>query len=94
VMATTYQSNTLSEFDPFFGGDKKGASLVQALFEGQQYSARVAPNKAALLDEVMRADNYNDFSKNRDIVANITQSPDDVHQDVTDLVVTTALYHR
>jgi hypothetical protein len=94
VMATTYQSNTLSEFDPFFGGDLKGHSLVQALFEGQDYSVRVAPNKAALLGELMKADNYNDFQKNRDVATNITQSPEDVHQDVTDLVVTTALYHR
>jgi hypothetical protein len=82
---------SLKDFEPFFGGDKKGATLVQALFQGTNFSARW---NSGILAELLRADNYKNFQNNRSGVGGISQGPEDVHQDVTDLVINTALYHR
>jgi hypothetical protein len=87
----SYQRDRLEEFQPFFGGDPKGAYLVQALFAGRDYTERADPS--GLLIELLRADNYNNFQNNRG-TRGAGQGPDDVHQDIADLIITTAQFHR
>ena len=75
-----YQSGDLSEYVEFFG-DKKGALFVQAL------------DVPVLAQEIMRAENYNGYNMTRSRLNNCVQEPNDIHQDVTDLIITTALRH-
>ena len=82
---------SLSQFEPFFGGDKKGAYLVQAMFNGTNYEQRT--DLACLMTELMKAENYKSYQSVRS-VNGVAQAPNDVPQDVTDLIITTALYHR
>ena len=82
---------SLKDFDPFFGGDLKGGLFVQAMFNGSDYTSRPGGN-SGLMTELLRAENYNDYQKLRSVNGR-QQSPDDVPQDVTDLIITTALFH-
>ena len=85
---------SLAEFEPFFGGDKKGSYLVQAMFTGTNYSdTKLTPPSGALI-ELMRAENYKNYKNVRSLVNGQGQNPDDVPQDFTDLIITTALFHR
>jgi hypothetical protein len=76
-----YQSGVLDEYLEFFGNDLKGELFVQAKGTG------------TLLAELMRAENYNGYSMTRSRVNNCVQGANDVHQDVLDLIITTALRH-
>ena len=87
----SYQPNSLAEFEPFFAGDPKGPYMVQAMFTGTDYTTS---RPAALMKELLRADNYVNFQNNRSSVSGQAQGSEDVHQDITDLVITTALFHR
>jgi hypothetical protein len=84
---------SLKLFEPFFGGDPKGAFLVQAMFNGTNYTDRANLN-SGLLEELMRAENYKNYQNTRSSIDQRSQGPDDVHQDLTDLIITTALFHR
>lgn len=85
--------SSLKDFEPFFGGDQKGAMLVQAMFVGTNYTDRVGQN-SGLMTELLRADNYKNYQNVRSVTNGQAQSPDDVPQDITDLIITTALFHR
>lgn len=84
---------SLKEFEPFFGGDQKGAFLVQAMFNGTNYTDRVGL-KSGLLTELMRAENYKNYQNVRSSVNQQAQNPEDVPQDITDLLITTAWFHQ
>lgn len=88
----SYQSNSLAEFEPFFAGDPKGPYLVQAMFTGTNYTTTPTPPDP-MMTELLRAENYVNFNSDR-TRAGIAHKPNDVHQDITDLIITTALYHR
>jgi hypothetical protein len=83
----------LKDFEPFFGGDEKGAFLVQAMFNGTNYTDRVGQN-SGLMTELLRADNYKNYQNIRSATNGQSQSSDDVPQDITDLIITTALFHK
>lgn len=83
---------SLNDFKPFFGGDPKGAFLVQAMFNGTNYTDKV--DQSSLMTELLRADNYKNTKSVRASSNGQGQGPDDVHQDVTDLLITTALFHK
>lgn len=87
------KTTSLSDFEPFFGGDKKGAMLVQAMFEGTNYSDTKKPI-SGLLKELLRAENYKGYQNVRAYNSGQAQQPDDIPQDITDLIITTALFHR
>lgn len=82
-------NESLKDFKPFFGGDDKGPTFVQALFSGSNYTQS---SHSGFLEEILRADNYKNFKGNRAGVS--AQGPDDVHQDISDLIINTALFHR
>lgn len=84
---------SLKEFEPFFGGDQKGAFLVQAMFNGTNYTDRVGL-KSGLLCELMRAENYKNYQNVRSSVNQQAQNPEDVPQDIADLIITTAWFHQ
>ncbi|VBB18238.1 hypothetical protein YASMINEVIRUS_701 [Yasminevirus sp. GU-2018] len=84
---------SLKDFEPFFGGDQKGAFLVQAMFNGTNYTDRTGLN-SGLMIELLRAENYKNFGTVASSVNGQRHGADDVHQDVTDLIITTALFHR
>lgn len=74
----------LEDFNQFFNGDVRGGFLVNLLY-GNDYAS---PNKNTdALRELMKAENYTNYDSK-------TQKPNDVHQEFTDLVINTALYHR
>jgi hypothetical protein len=80
---------SLKLFEPFFGGDQKGGFFVQALYNGTDYTDA---QPSGLMHELLRSDNYINTKSIR--AANgMAQGPEDVHQDVTDLIITTALFH-
>lgn len=83
-------TDSLREFLPFFDGDEKGPQMVNALFEGDQYTTSVM---TAVLKQLLRAENYRKFQSYR---ATTGQSmlPDDVPPDVADFVVNAALVAR
>lgn len=84
---------SLSQFDPFFGGDKKGAYLIQAMYNGTDYTHPTEEKYACFLTELMKAENHNNYQSVRSSTG-AAQGPNDVPQDFTDLIITTALYHR
>lgn len=84
--------SSLKDFEPFFGGDQKGAFMVQAMFNGTNYTDRVGQN-SGLMAELLRADNYKNYQNIRSTTGR-AQNPDDVPQDIADLIITTALFHR
>ena len=86
-------NTSLKMFEPFFGGDQKGAFLVQAMFNGTNYTDR-DNLKSGLLEELMRAENYKNYQNTRSSINQQAQGPEDVHQELTDLIITTALFHR
>src|SRR5438128_2403109 len=77
-------TTSLKNFEPFFGDDQKGPFLVQALFNGTNYTDREG-FRSGLLTELLRSENY----KN-----NQYQNPNDIPPDITDLIITTGLFHR
>src|SRR5437762_2467913 len=83
---------SLEDFEPFFGNDKKGAYAVQAMYNGTDYKTTNGP-PSALMIELLRADNYKTCENTRN-GSGVSQGPDDVPQDFTDLVINTALFHR
>jgi hypothetical protein len=85
---------SLSQFDPFFGGDKKGAYLIQAMYNGTDYTHRTEEKYACFLTELMKAENHKNYQSVRSPTTGAAQGPNDVPQDFTDLIITTALYHR
>jgi hypothetical protein len=91
---SNYQSNRLAEFEPFFGKDPKGSFLVQGMFTGTDYTTSNTKLPSGLLVELLRAENYRNYQNNRSSTNGQSQGPADVHQDVTDLIITTALFHR
>lgn len=84
----------LKDFEPFFGGDKRGAFLVQAMYLGNDYTYSNRAEKSGLMIELLRAENYKDFQNVRSFTGNFPQRPDDIPQDITDLIINTALFHR
>lgn len=82
----------LKEFEPFFGDDQKGPSFVQAMFPGADYSQEYG--LSGVMTELLRANNFKNFQNNRSTTGGQMQGPEDVHQDVTDLIINTALFHR
>lgn len=86
-------NTSLEMFNPFFGGDKKGSYLIQAMFNGTNYTDRVGL-KSGLLTELMRAENYKNYQNVRSTLNQQAQGPEDVPQDLTDLIITTALFHQ
>lgn len=84
---------SLKDFEPFFGGDKKGGMLVQAMFNGTNYTDRVDFH-SGLMTELLRASNFKNWKNVRSQTNGQAQLPDDVHQELTDLIITTALFHR
>ncbi len=87
------QKNSLEDFAPFFGDDQKGGQFVQALYEGTDYTNKATP-PTALMKQLLRAENYVGFRNNRAAKGGETMGPDDVHFDVTDLIVNAALFHK
>ena len=87
------QGQSLEDFKPFFGGDPKGVFLVQAMFNGTNYTDRAGHN-SGLMTELLRADNYKNYQNIRSAIDGKVQLPDDVPQDITDVIITTALFHR
>src|SRR5580700_363812 len=83
---------SLKDFKPFFGDDEKGPVFVQALFSDSDYTSR--KKQTGVMDELMRAANYENYQGNMCCLSGIAQGPNDVHQDITDLIITTALFHR
>lgn len=90
-MESKSKTNTL--FEPFFGGDARGPFLVHAMFEGWNYTEK-SGEPSAFMCELMRAENYANYSSVRCATTGQSQKPEDVHQDFTDLLVNTALFHR
>lgn len=84
---------SLKDFEPFFGGDQKGAFLVQAMFNGTNYTDRHGFN-SGLMSELLRSANYKNTQNVRSSGNGQSQGSEDVHQDITDLIITTALFHR
>lgn len=84
---------SLKDFEPFFGGDQKGAMLVQAMFNGTNYTDRAGLN-TGLMTELLRAENYKNYQNVRSASNGQVQMADDVPQDITDLIITTGLFHR
>lgn len=83
--------SVLKEFEPFFGGDQKGACMVQAMYTGTNYVTK--PEKeTVIMCELLKAGNYKDCQRNQSGYQK--QESNDVHQDVADLIITTALFHR
>ncbi len=101
MSTSSVSSSVLDELLPFFGGDKKGPTFVQALYRGTDYGNVVFGSQFQSWDNVedtivhqlMRSMNYNNYTKN---VANNgrAQDAEDIHQDIADLVIRAALFHR
>lgn len=84
---------SLDEFTPFFGGDQKGPQMVHALFDGTNYTDR-SKEPSPLLKQLLRAENYNRFQTYRNNATGQSMLPEDVHHNVTDFVVSAALFAR
>ena len=85
--------DSLEEFTPFFGGDQKGPQMVQALFEGTDYTNK-SEKQGALLKQLLRAENYRNFQSYRNNATGQSMLPDDVPPDVANVVTTAALFAR
>lgn len=83
--------SVLKEFEPFFGGDQKGPCMVQAMYLGTDYTKPAVDS--SLMCELLKACNFKNHQSTRSSTGQ-NQGPNDVHQDVTDLVINTALFHR
>lgn len=88
------QKNSLEEFEAFFGGDVKGPQMIQAMYQGTDYQNENGSPQTSLATELLRSANFNNFQNNRSVITGQTQGPEDVNQGVTDLIITTALFHR
>jgi hypothetical protein len=95
-MSGSIKQNALEDFKPYFGGDEKGLLFTQALYRGTDYTSLQFETqqqlKGTMMEQLLRACNYKNFNRNVD--GSVIQQDEDVHQDVVDLVIKTALFHR
>jgi hypothetical protein len=87
----TKTKSSLKDFELFFG-DPKGIELVQAMYNGEDY--KTAGPTSSLMIELLRADNYKKKNYVSSCENNMIQDSDDVPQDVTDAIITIALFHK
>ena len=74
---------SLSEFEAYFGFDPRGQWFSQAM------------QSPCLMNELLRAENYNGYNRVMSVGSvSAVQAPEDVPQDVTDLIINTAWFHR
>lgn len=84
----------IQSFNPFFGGDVKGNQFVRDLYDDENYaeSGKQQWDPAKPIAKLLQAGFRNGPPAKTS--NGIEQKPDDVPQDVVDLIINTAIFHR